>query len=107
MRLILKGCLEISRGCKSPVIGYKAVSSPGRGVVNQSHYVIDTLEPALSSRFWNEKWRGELCEPLFPSNVSSLGVAELRPPFLLGRAISFENSLLPAQQRKWQGDFHD
>ena len=33
-------------------------------------------------------WRGELSEPPLPGGVSerSLGVAELRPPFLLGRA---------------------
>jgi hypothetical protein len=29
-----------------------------------------------------------------------LSVAEFRPPFLLGSNISFENSLLPAQQPK-------
>ena len=36
-----------------------------------------------------------------------LSVAELRPPFLLGRAISFENSLLPGQQRKRQREFDE
>jgi hypothetical protein len=48
-------------------------------------------------------WRGELCEPSLPGGVieSLLGVAELRPPFLLGsRAISFHDSLLPAMQSK-------
>ena len=52
-------------------------------------------------------WRGELCEPLFPSTVMefSLGVAELRAPFLLDRIVPFEDSLLPAQQRKRQREF--
>ena len=48
-------------------------------------------------------WRGELREPLLPGGVieSLLGVAELRPPFLLGsRAISFQDSLLPVMQSK-------
>jgi len=36
-----------------------------------------------------------------------LSAAELRPPFLLGRAISFENSLLPGQQRKRQREFDE
>jgi hypothetical protein len=33
--------------------------SPGRGVVNESHNVIDTPEPALSHRFWNEESRAD------------------------------------------------
>ena len=47
-------------------------------------------------------WSGELCEPLAPGAMINflLGVAELRPPFLLTRVISFEDSLLPALQRK-------
>ena len=52
------GMLNISRWCKPPVIpGDKIVPSPGRGVVNQSRYVIDTPESALSRRFRNEKPR--------------------------------------------------
>jgi len=50
------GMLNISRWCKPPVIpGDKIVPSPGRGVINQSRYVIDTPESALSRRFRNEK----------------------------------------------------
>ena len=59
---------------------------------------------------WRGKlWRGELCEPLVPSDVMEflLGVAGLRPPFLPGRVISSKNSLLPVQQRKWQRQFDD
>jgi hypothetical protein len=49
--------------------------------------------------------RAVLREPLLPGGVIEflLGVAELRPPFLLRfRAISFQDSLLPAKQRKWR-----
>jgi hypothetical protein len=54
-------------------------------------------------------WRGKLWEPLVPSDVMEflLGVAGLRSPVWPGRVISFENSLLPAQQRKWQREFDD
>jgi len=56
------GMLNISRWCKPPVIpGDKIVPSPGRGVINQSRYVIDTPESALSRRFRNEKsWTDHL-----------------------------------------------
>jgi hypothetical protein len=49
-------------------------------------------------------WRGELREPFLPGRVRerSLGVAELRPPFLSDCIVAFEDSLLPAQQRKWR-----
>jgi hypothetical protein len=30
-------------------------AKPRRGVLDESHYVIDTPEPALSHRFWNEE----------------------------------------------------